>query len=123
LIQRGLQMRTVLIIAAVLAVVSSTAAAQGLYRTYAQWAGMSVSERAAYIAGAVDSIVSVVSGDNDAKMSVHYSECLLRSKMSNTQLAASVLRFAESRPALHAGSVQAALLQYLVEVCGAPPKG
>ena len=71
-----------LLIAAALVVASSTAAQQtGVYRTYAQWADMSVSERAAYIAGAVDSIIIVVTGDEDKKTSLHYSQCLSRAKL------------------------------------------
>ena len=84
---------------------------------------MSASERAAYIAGAVDSIITVVDGDDDAKTSLHYSECLLGSKLTSAQVAENILRFAESRPDLHAGPVQVALLQYLIAVCGARPKG
>ena len=112
-----------LLIAAALVVASSTAAQQtGVYRTYAQWAGMSASERAAYIAGAMDSIILVVTGDEDKKTSLHYSQCLSRAKLGGPQLAENVLSFAESRPALKTGMVQAALVQYLHGLCGAPPK-
>ena len=112
-----------LLIAAALVVASSTAAQQGVYRTYAQWAGLGASERAAYIAGAMDSIILVVTGDEDKKTSAHYSQCLSRAKLSGSQLAENVLSFAESRPALKTGMVQAALVQYLHDLCGAPPKG
>lgn len=114
-------MRAILIIAAALAVVSITPA-QAIYRTYAQWAGMSAGERAAYIAGSADTIISVSDGDDGTKTSLHYYQCLLRSKITSTQLAENILRFAESRPDLHAGTVQGALLQYLIAACGARPK-
>jgi hypothetical protein len=118
---RELAMRG-LLIAAALIVASSTAAQQtGVYRTYAQWAGLGASERAAYIAGAMDSIILVVTGDEDKKTSLHYSQCLFGAKLSGHQLAENVLRFAESRPALP-DMVQSALLEYLASLCGAPPK-
>jgi hypothetical protein len=41
--------------------------------------------------------------------------------MRSDQLADAVLRFAQARPDLHAKPVLAALLQYLVAVCGDPP--
>jgi hypothetical protein len=36
----------------------------------------------------------------------------------NTQLARNVLRYAQARPSLHAGSVEVALVKYLIDVCG-----
>jgi hypothetical protein len=98
-----------------------TVSAQAQFLTYAQWASETASMRAAYIAGAFDSVILIGNGEADAKTASHYSQCVLRSKMKNDQLAEGVLRFAQNRPALHAGSVQAAMLQYLVAVCGAPP--
>ena len=57
-----------LLIAAALVIASPAAAQQtGVYRTYAQWAAMGASERAAYIAGAVDSIIVVAAADEDKK--------------------------------------------------------
>ena len=111
-----------LLIAAALVIASPAAAQQtGVYRTYAQWAAMGASERAAYIAGAVDSIIVVVAADEDKKTSLHYAQCLFQAKLSGTQLAENVLHYAASRPA-PPDMVQAALLEYLASLCGAPPK-
>ena len=126
---RGLAaMRGLLIVAAL--AVAGPSAARGVYWTYQQWADASESERVAYITGAVDSIMILVHGHEDrrvvaftTRVASHYSQCLVRSTLTNTQLAENVLRFAENRHDLHAMPVQAALLQYLISVCGAPPKG
>jgi hypothetical protein len=61
-------------------------------------------------------------GDN-AKSAMHYSRCIVRSRMKSDQLADGVLRFAQARPDLHAKPLLGALLlQYLVAVCGDPPR-
>jgi hypothetical protein len=89
-------LRTVVVLIALL--VSS--GAQANYFTYQQWLAMSEMGRAAYVAGAFDSLLTFIDpADEQAPaMKWHYNNCLLRAQMSDTQLAANVMNFAKDRP-------------------------
>ena len=73
--------------------------------------------RIAYVAGAYDSLVTFAETD---QVGMHYENCLVRARMTNSALTANVLNFAKDRPALQTGPVQGALIAYLIAACGAP---
>jgi hypothetical protein len=86
---------------------------------YGRWVGESAEARSYYIAGMFDAYMTLNTGD-EAKSAVHYSRCIARSGMKSDQLADGVLRFGQTRPALHAKPLIFALNQYLIAVCGDP---
>lgn len=94
------------------------------YLTYSQWAALPVSDRAIYIAGAMDQFTSIVGSFGDTvmpRLAAHYGKCLGTAKMRNIQLAQNVANFASSRPELQTKPVPVALYEYLLAACGAPP--
>lgn len=95
--------------------------AMAMFYTYAQWDRLSPSDRAYYVAGAFDSLVSFSISPSEAKVGLHYHSCVAKAQLNNNQLAENVRAFAASRPRLHGAAVQGALVQYLIELCGAPP--
>jgi hypothetical protein len=90
------------------------------FMNYGRWVGASAEARSYYVAGMIDAYLTTDIGDG-AKAAKHYSRCIAQSGMNSDQLAGAMLRFAQTRPDLHATPLLGALLQYLVAVCGAPP--
>lgn len=93
----------------------------GFY-TYAEWAALPLNQSAAYIAGAYDSYVGFALNDDDVKRDNHFNQCVKNSRMNNGQLAQNIQAFASTRPNLQGAPPQAALVQYLIALCGAVPK-
>jgi hypothetical protein len=75
--------------------------------------------RSYYIAGLFDALLTIDRGDN-ARAAMHISRCIIQSGMNSDHVAEGVLRFAQTRPALHAKPLVFALSQYLISVCGDP---
>jgi hypothetical protein len=112
-------MKSVMIAGFLSALLVGQAYAQ-VYYSYPEWDRLNESEQAIYIAGAYDSLVSIAS-PNTASAARHYSRCVASNRLSSEQLARNVRAFVASRPALQKGPVQGGLVNYLVELCGAPP--
>ena len=112
-------MKSILIVAFLSALLIGLANAQVYYK-YPEWDRLSDQARAVYIAGAYDSLVSIASPDT-APASRHYSKCVARSQLTTEQLAKNVRTFVAAHPDLQKKPVQAGLINYLVELCGAPP--
>jgi hypothetical protein len=112
-------MKSVLIAGLLSALLLGQAHAQ-VYYSYPDWDRLNESEQAVYIAGAYDSLVSIAS-PNTASAARHYSRCVANNRLSSEQLARNVRAFVAGRPALQKGPVQGGLVNYLVELCGAPP--
>ena len=68
------------------------------FYNYPEWQRLSPVERAAYIAGAFNSLISYHTDDIGAKASAHYFKCMQKSNMNNMQLAENVSAFASTRP-------------------------
>ena len=104
------------------AVVSTLLAAPALanFYTLQEWSALSPAMRDNYIAGAVDSMITVGTGEESDAAAVHYRSCIKDARMSLSQLSANVLRFAKARPEVQTGPVQAALVRYLINACGEP---
>jgi hypothetical protein len=90
-----------------------------VYYNYPAWDRLSDQARAMYIAGAYDSLVSIASADT-ASTSRHYSKCV-SGRLPVEQLAKNVRTFVAARPDLQNKPVQLGLINYLIELCGAPP--
>ena len=110
-----------------------------IWLTYAQWERLSADDRAAYLAGAFDSLTGFGNGgagrvadafdslmgfanaDAGRKVAVHYSKCMRNAGMSLGQFSEKVLAFGLSRPDLQGTTVQRVLINYLIGLCGTPP--
>src|SRR5262245_18110020 len=90
-----------------------------LYYTYAEWDRLSDQARTMYIAGAYDSLISITSSDT-VSIARHYARCV-SGRVPIEQLAKNVRTFVAARPDLQKRPVQVGLINYLIELCGAPP--
>jgi hypothetical protein len=91
------------------------------FYAYQEWVALNRAEREIYLAGAFDSLTSFGTGADEVGISHHYETCVRNAKMDLSQLTQNVIRFARDKPELHTGSVQLALLRYLIAACGQPP--
>lgn len=105
---------------AFIAVVAIISPASAAFMTYAIWVAQTPFFKSAYIAGAYDSLVTFAADTEGQRVATHYSVCLQNAQMTNRQLAENVERYASARPALQAGTVQKAMIDYLIEACGPP---
>jgi hypothetical protein len=96
--------------------------AKANFFTYSEWAALPADLRGIYISGAYDSLISYADTERGAAWSRFYATCVRKTKMSNEQLADNVMRFASARPKFQAHTVQHALVNYLIELCGQPPE-
>jgi hypothetical protein len=92
-----------------------------VFYAYMQWERLEPTVRAAYIAGAMDSLSVFATGDSAIKTALHYNKCLKKSEMTSMQLAEHVLGYVRARPKFQNDPVQRGLVNYLIELCGAPP--
>ena len=108
-----------LVIAGLLSALMIGRAHAQVYYTYSEWDRLSDQARTMYIAGAYDSLVSIASPET-ASTSRHYSKCV-SGRVPIEQLAKNVRTFVAARPDLQRKPVQVGLINYLIELCGAPP--
>jgi hypothetical protein len=90
-----------------------------LWITYSQWERLAPEQKVFYMAGAFDSLMGVSSNEKGVKMALHYSKCISDSGMKLREFTDRVAAYAESHPKLQGGTVQGAMINYLVELCGA----
>ena len=90
------------------------------YFNYERWSRMTPDSRQLYIAGAFDSMVSFSANDIESRINRHYDSCISRLKMTNMSLANNLLDYVNENPDLRGGSVQTAMIKYLIELCGRP---
>jgi hypothetical protein len=110
--------------AVVLIALLVSSGAHANFLPYQTWAAESEVYRRAYIAGSFEALLAFTSDEGKPPRyshALHYSRCIAAAEMTDGQLAANVLNFAKGKPELHTGSLQAALLAYLIAACGAPP--
>jgi hypothetical protein len=105
-----------------LLVAISTVANAGQFYSYRQWVALDATLRAAYIAGAFDSLLGIVRDRSDLPATKHYDDCISKANMTNGELADNIIAFVKTRPRLQERSVSGALINYLVAFCGAPPE-
>jgi hypothetical protein len=99
-----------------------TLAAVPNFFTYVEWAKLSNEGRAAYIAGAFDSLINHYDNDAARVVARHYSECVVRAQLNSVQMSDNLSAYVSARPELRAGTVHAALLRYLADLCGSRPE-
>ena len=88
-----------------------------IYVSYTQWFGMPRPLANAYMAGVLDSMLLYAGNEQQQAISLHFNSCLKRFDMNGGRLSDNVRAFAAERPQFQA-SVQVALLNYLVSLCG-----
>ena len=111
------------ILTAAIFTVFSASQTNAAFFTYAEWERLSADSRAAYIAGAYDSLTTFASAEMERSIKVaqHYRACVVRTKITNHQLAENVRAYAATKPELQAMPVPAAMLHYLLALCGEVP--
>jgi hypothetical protein len=87
--------------------------------SYSEWSALPEDQQSMYMAGAI-SLVTFVSTSEEGQIAQHRDECLAKSGMTTKRLSRNVLSYAATKPDLQGGSVQKALVRYLLELCGLP---
>ena len=88
--------------------------------TFSQWEKLQDDDRSAYIAGLIDSLKTMAATEAAQRTAQHYSQCLMRSRLTARHLADFLREYARARPELQRGSVQRAMNDYLNALCGRP---
>jgi hypothetical protein len=103
-----------------IALIANAAAEQprAQFSTFAQWEGFSSAAQDAYIAGALDAMLMADDIDPYEKaLNDRYSDCLLRSRITPTQLRSTLLAMASKSPAMRSWTVLPFLKIVLIEMC------
>jgi hypothetical protein len=97
--------------------------AQGIsaWYSYAEWKRLPDELKQAYLAGAFDSLGSLANSEGDMKAAKHYGDCITNGHVEIDELTSNIEIFAHGRSDLP-GTVQAAMVSYLIRLCGMPPK-
>jgi len=104
--------------AAVLLLLSWPAIAEvHLDYTFSQWEKLQDDDRTAYIARFIDTLRTMAATEPAQRAARHYSQCIMRSKLTARQLANFYVR---ARPEMQGSSVQHAMNNYLNALCGRP---
>jgi hypothetical protein len=88
--------------------------------TFSQWEKLQDDERTAYIGGLIDSLETVAAIEPAQRTARHYTQCLMRSRLTAGQLAAFLREYVKARPEMQGSSVQRAINEYLKALCGRP---
>ena len=99
----------------------ASAAEVHVYLDYAAWAKQPEDIRAAYVAGVFDSLVLFTADAETARAGKFFLDCVGNAKLDSRQLSEQVRIYTRPRLELQAGTVQGALLRYLISLCGRPP--
>jgi hypothetical protein len=102
-------------------IATSPVANAGQFYSYRQWVALNETLRSVYIAGVFDSLLGIVKDRNDLPVTKHYDDCITRANMTDSELADNIMAFVKTRPELQERSVSGALINYLIDFCGAPP--
>ena len=96
------------------ALLTIAGSAHATFLTCREWDARDQNERETYIAG-------VFNGVSDTRTGMHYYRCVRNKKMMDSELADGVRATMLDHPELQTQPVQAALLDYLNQLCGKPP--
>ena len=99
--------------AGVSALLAITGLAHAMLLTCREWDALGRNERETYIAGVFNSV-------SDAPTGMHYYRCVRDKKVMDSELADGVRAAMIDHPELQTQQVQAALLDYLNQLCGKP---
>lgn len=98
--------------------------AQNAYNfyTYAKWERLPAEMKMAYVGGAVDVLTGVAATVQEQKLNGHYGACLNQSGFSLMQLSTHIEAYAEGHPNVQRYTMPGVIINYLIELCGAPPQ-
>lgn len=93
--------------------------ANAAFFTFAEWELLGNAGKDSYVAGAVDSMLyfSLPSDPLSAAINQRQTACLNRSRMTNTQITAGLLKMASEKPSYRSAQVQAAIVEFLSQLC------
>jgi hypothetical protein len=83
--------------------------------SYANWVLWPEIEKAAYMAGAIDAVTTVINPVPDV---IEYNACLNSNPVASPEIAQGVQRIADTDPRFHSSSPVVPLVVYLAEHCG-----
>ena len=107
--------------AAVLLLLSWPAIAEvHLDYTFSQWEKLQDDDRTAYIARFIDTLRTMAATEPAQLAARHYSQCIMRSRLTARQLANFLREYVRARPEMQGSSVQHAINDYLNALCGRP---
>ena len=104
---------------AVLLLLSWPASAE-VHLEFSEWERLNDDDRAAYIARSIDMLATMAAPEAAQKTARHYSQCIMRSRLTAEQLASFLREYGRARPELQGCSVQRAMADYLNALCGRP---
>jgi hypothetical protein len=104
---------------ALLLLLSWSAAAQDRYTLF-QWERLQDDERIAVIARYIDTLATIATTERSQITAHHFTQCIMRSRLTPTELANYVREYVRARPELHGSSIQHAMDSYLDVLCGPP---
>ena len=88
--------------------------------TFSQWEKLQDDDRSAYIAGLIDSLETMAATEAAQRTAQHYSQCLMRSRLTARELADFLREYVRARPEMQGSSVQRTINDYLNVLCGRP---
>jgi hypothetical protein len=88
--------------------------------TFSQWEKLQDDDRSAYIAGLIDSLETMAATEAAQRTAQHYSQCLMRSRLTARELADFLREYVRARPEMQGTSVPRAINDYLNVLCGRP---
>ena len=91
-----------------------------VYYTFSQWAGLQEDDRAAYISGLLDTF-AMAATEPAKRTAQHYSQCIMRSRLTTRQLANYLREYGRARPGMQGNSVEDVMTNYLNALCGQLP--
>jgi hypothetical protein len=104
-------------IPAVMIAMSAPCHGLGEYYSFAQWERLSPEIRDAYLAGAIDAMLSDHIDEFEAALSERYKSCLLRSKVTTSQMSEALLRSVAIKPNLRGDRVLSAVTDFIRDLC------
>ena len=76
--------------------------------------------RMTYVGGVLDVIAGVATSDEEKRVGGHYAKCLNESGLTLRQLASHIETYAEAHPNVQGLTMPSVVIDYLIELCGAP---
>jgi hypothetical protein len=111
------KLRAALACLALSAAAGSTAIAQAQFYKFTQWELLPPPQQDAYVAGAIDTLLLHEGDPLEKELNTRYSDCILRSQLTASQIRAAILDLSGKRPELRSGAVAAAVTVYLSDLC------
>lgn len=102
-----------------LTVCSSSEMSFADYTGFLDWQKLTADQKAKYAAGVFDSYLTF--SMIRPKAAYHFSSCAFKNKITDAQLASGTEDYAVAHPEVKTYPVAAIVLNYLVQICGAPP--